>query len=256
MICKNCGEKTISKGKYCHGCGQKSNTHRLTLKHFFLHDILHGLFHLDKGLLKTLKEIFIRPGGVALDYIKGKRKRYYNFFYLLLIIIGIYVFLNSFTTALQNEIKVTGNESRKILAAIRDNKKLIIFSFIPILGLSSFIIFRKLRFTILEFFIPAVIAVIGSSVFNILSNTISLAKSNFKILDPYDIIYHLESVLELSILLFPMVTFAQFIKGYYSTAGKIWRLIIFYLLSFIIVIAASLVVLSIMRGNNSITLTY
>ena len=98
MICKNCGENTIGKGKYCHGCGQKSRTHRLTFKHFIEHDIIHGVLHLDRGLPLTLKEIFTRPGGVAMDYIEGKRKKYYNFFYLLLLIIGVVsILLTSFS---------------------------------------------------------------------------------------------------------------------------------------------------------------
>ena len=43
------------------------------MKHFVMHDLLHGVWHLEKGILFTLKETIIRPGQAALDYIKGKR---------------------------------------------------------------------------------------------------------------------------------------------------------------------------------------
>ncbi|RYD58971.1 MAG: DUF3667 domain-containing protein [Sphingobacteriales bacterium] len=85
--CLNCGAVLISK--YCHECGQKSDTHRITMSHLVKHDLVHGLWHFDKGLLYTLKESFLRPGHMAMDYISGKRIKYYNVFYLILIVIGI-----------------------------------------------------------------------------------------------------------------------------------------------------------------------
>lgn len=78
----NCSEP-VSK-KFCPNCGQKTDTHRITFKHFILHDILHGVWHFERGILFTLKEAIIRPGNAALDYISGKRVRYYNVFYLIL----------------------------------------------------------------------------------------------------------------------------------------------------------------------------
>ncbi len=251
MICKNCGEQTISKGKYCHSCGQKSDTHRLTLKHFIAHDVIHGVFHLDRGLLHTLKEIFTRPGGVALDYVQGKRKKYYNFFYLLLIIIGIYVFLRS-STALNPETDfVMEGASKKLGEFIKSNRKMMIFSLIPILGISSYIVFRRLQYTLLEFFIPAVIAVIGTNVFNIITYVITIIRSQFELEDRYDILYYIDTLLVTSILVFPLVTFAQFVKNHYSLSGKIFRLFIFYLLSVFIISVLLVLAAIIVTGSGS-----
>ena len=86
--CLNC-EKEVTD-KYCSGCGQKTDTHRISFKNFILHDILHGTFHIEKGILFTAKEALLRPGKAALDYIEGKRIKYYNVFYLVLITIGSY----------------------------------------------------------------------------------------------------------------------------------------------------------------------
>lgn len=59
-----------------------------------MHDLLHGIWHLEKGILFTIKETFMRPGQAALDYITGKRIRYYNVFYLSLLVIALNLLLS------------------------------------------------------------------------------------------------------------------------------------------------------------------
>lgn len=41
--CLNCDTELIAK--YYHNCGQKVDTHRITTRHFFFHDIVHGVWH-------------------------------------------------------------------------------------------------------------------------------------------------------------------------------------------------------------------
>lgn len=84
--CLNC-EKELTD-EFCSGCGQKSDTHRISFGNFIFHDVLHGTFHIEKGMLFTAKQALLSPGKAALDYISGKRKRYYNVFYFILIAIG------------------------------------------------------------------------------------------------------------------------------------------------------------------------
>ena len=79
--CLNCGKRLTDA--FCSGCGQKADTHRITFKNFIFHDVLHGTFHLDRGILFTVKQALTRPGQAALDYISGKRKPFYNVFYLI-----------------------------------------------------------------------------------------------------------------------------------------------------------------------------
>jgi hypothetical protein len=68
--------------------------------------MLHGVWHLEKGILFTLKEIFVRPGQAALDYIHGKRIRYYNVFYLSILLIGLNILLSHFYDGFRNDILV------------------------------------------------------------------------------------------------------------------------------------------------------
>ncbi len=70
VTCLNC-EHSIAE-KYCSCCGQKTSTHRYSLKHFVEHDFVHGVWHVDKGIVFTIKELFTRPGHSVREFILGK----------------------------------------------------------------------------------------------------------------------------------------------------------------------------------------
>lgn len=171
--CYNCGTKLV--GKYCSNCSQKSDTKRLDFKHFMQHDIIHGAFHFDKGLLYTLKEIMLRPGKVTNDYISGKRVRYYNFFYLSLLIIGFTLLLQSLH---QENITLTGKSATYIETRnfASKNIKYILLSFIPFFALSSRIVYRKVHFNIAEHTIIASVTLIYFLVLNLLSEVLDLTR--------------------------------------------------------------------------------
>jgi Protein of unknown function (DUF3667) len=93
--CRNCGAETIDK--YCHACGQKSYTSRLTLG-YFLHEIPHAVFHVDRGFGATLKGLATRPGETINHYLDGKRAQFFNPLTLMVIIAGISAFMFSALT--------------------------------------------------------------------------------------------------------------------------------------------------------------
>src|SRR5690349_14020826 len=92
--CKNCG--VAFQGKFCPNCAQRSDTHRFTLKHLF-HESLHALTHTDKGMLLLIKEMFLKPGKVAREFVAGKRKTYFNPITFLLITTALSIFLSKTT---------------------------------------------------------------------------------------------------------------------------------------------------------------
>lgn len=157
MTCLNCERPT--KENFCSFCGQKTDTHKITFKHFFFHDILHGVWHFEKGILFTLKQALIRPGKAALDYISGKRIRFYNVFYLTLLLIGLNIFINHIQNQLShyyfntNLEPQTDGAGKNIDTFLSDNSKLILFSFIPLLAINSFIFFRRKKLNFSEHFI-------------------------------------------------------------------------------------------------------
>jgi len=115
--CVNCKRQLNPDFKVCPECGQKVNIHRFTVSHI-LHELLHAFTHADKGALHLLKELAIRPGTVLQEYIlEGKRKKYFNPFTLLLIILGFSVFMNSIFHPFQKNQYITEEQMAKAKTA-------------------------------------------------------------------------------------------------------------------------------------------
>jgi hypothetical protein len=70
--CRNCGA-TLT-GAYCSACGQAGHIHRSLLS--LGHDILHGVFHFEGKVWRTIPELFIRPGRLTRRYIDGERAKF------------------------------------------------------------------------------------------------------------------------------------------------------------------------------------
>jgi hypothetical protein len=159
--CKNCG--TEFEGKFCNNCSQKANTHRFTIGHFG-HDFLHALTHTDKGIFFLMKELFVRPGKVALEYNAGKRKKYFNPITYLLIMLAVQIFAGQktkiydayidqteqFVNSIAKSDKKVRETAGKALkdakvqqAKVLENNKIVTFAMLPILALITWIFFRK-----------------------------------------------------------------------------------------------------------------
>lgn len=227
--CLNCEQAVTSN--YCQNCGQKSNTHAITLKHFLFHDIIHGVWHLEKGILLTIKETFTRPGQAALDYINGKRVKYYNVFYLILMLIG----LNILTVHYHHEINPSSaakniDDGLKIMNFLSNNVKMVLLGFVPLIALNAFLIFRRLKLNLAEHFIIGGINLLGILVLCLFPNLLSL-------LDAFKEIKSFISILKIIcfflIVLFPFWTYFNATYKRYSILGFIWRILVFYMLLFI-----------------------
>jgi hypothetical protein len=73
VACSNCGAPI--SGQFCAACGQSRDAltqpfHRLALEQ------LGDIFSWDGRLVATLRALFVRPGGVARDFVDGKRVCY------------------------------------------------------------------------------------------------------------------------------------------------------------------------------------
>ena len=72
-VCKNCGNSF--EGKFCNQCGQRADLERLDWR-FFLHNLEHAVFHIDRGIIYTINQLFRRPGYAIKEYVGGKRVNY------------------------------------------------------------------------------------------------------------------------------------------------------------------------------------
>ena len=93
QVCLNCNYPVPDR--YCGHCGQDAHhTHRLTLRDM-PHDVLHSIWHVDKGILYTLKTMVRRPGFTIRAYLAGKRVDHFRPLSLLFLITGVYALLFS-----------------------------------------------------------------------------------------------------------------------------------------------------------------
>lgn len=171
--CLNCNE-SVAKN-FCPNCGQKTDTQRITLKKFLAHDIVHGVWHFERGILFTLKEALSRPGKAALDYISGKRVRYYNVFYLTLLLIGLNLFINHIQNQLSHHyfntsLEPEGDQAGKSIDLfLKNNAKIIIFSFIPLFAINSRLLYRRKKLNFSEHFIISGMMFLGVMVITTIS---------------------------------------------------------------------------------------
>ncbi len=71
-VCLNCGTALI--GEFCHACGQNGHVHK-TLSSIG-HDLLHGVFHFEGKVWRTVPMLVTHPGSLTRRYIDGERARF------------------------------------------------------------------------------------------------------------------------------------------------------------------------------------
>lgn len=110
--CLNCG--TMLLGSHCHACGQAAHVHR-TLGAFF-HDLLHGVFHFEGKIWRTLPMLAWRPGRLTREYIDGRRASYVSPIALFL----FSVFLMFAAAGLTNSAHVVDRSAQGIASEVRE----------------------------------------------------------------------------------------------------------------------------------------
>jgi len=82
--CRNCHYPLARDAKYCHKCGQKNSTGRITFG-MMVSEFMEATFNLDSKIYKTIFHLPI-PGRLTTEYFKGRHKRYVHPVRLVLII--------------------------------------------------------------------------------------------------------------------------------------------------------------------------
>ncbi len=136
--CLNCNENVV--GNYCSNCGQKTSTHQFSIKHFFVHDFLHGILHLDKGLPYTIKELFTRPGHSIREYVQGKRIKHFNYFATVIFILALDHFVSGW---FHIDVAKFMSSSTGFLKVAKEYSKILSFLGVPFYALVSYLMFKK-----------------------------------------------------------------------------------------------------------------
>jgi hypothetical protein len=148
--CLNCNQSITTN--FCGNCGQKSTTHRYSLKHFIEHDFIHGVWHIDKGILYTVKALFTRPGHSVREYVLGKRAGYFNFITLLLLLVAMAGVIAHYSHL--NMADLMPESSKKTMTSLQrfttTYPRVFLLITIPIYALFSYIWFSKAKFNYSE----------------------------------------------------------------------------------------------------------
>ncbi|RZJ28516.1 MAG: DUF3667 domain-containing protein [Flavobacterium sp.] len=247
MLCLNCSHE-ITKN-FCANCGQKANTHRITFRHFITHDLLHGVWHIERGILFTAKQALVRPGQAALDYIAGKRIRYYNVFYLCLLVIGVHLALTHLYDAINPARLKSDPDDQKVIEFLSHYLKVILLGVVPVIAFNAKLLFGRLKLNWAEHFIISGVNLLGMllvSIFFLFFNFING-------IIPSVALGWLEVIAFLALAVYPSWTYGNAIKGKYSWLGKCWRLTFFNFLIIIETLAIfSLIFYSINHNSDLI----
>lgn len=139
--CLNCGSALELSQHFCPQCGQKADTHRISLGHIW-HDLIHAVTHADKSIFSLVWQLLLRPGTVAREYVEGKRMKYFNPFTFLILVVGIasIILISSGFTNFSGNSRVPPNP---VSGFFNKHINLIIFLNVPFLALFGTLFFRK-----------------------------------------------------------------------------------------------------------------
>lgn len=113
-------------------CGQKLDSKRLSL-HAIGHDLLHHFVHIDRSAFSLIRLLLVQPGAVALDYVQGKRKRYFGPFAFLVVMVAAasaVIAFTGFQAVLSRNPNVVGDFLQRHI-------NLVMFAEVPLLAAFS-----------------------------------------------------------------------------------------------------------------------
>lgn len=86
--CKNCGFEPIDH--YCLKCGQRTQK-RFSVRYII--EELFSVFEFEKGFLKNIVELTLRPAKMIEEYLNGKTKDFYSPFSYFLVSMTVFLFI-------------------------------------------------------------------------------------------------------------------------------------------------------------------
>ncbi|MCX8524158.1 DUF3667 domain-containing protein [Chryseobacterium formosus] len=154
--CRNCHHSLNEDDKFCSKCGQNTDTHKINL-HYVIHELIHGILHLDGGIIHTTKALFTKPGIMIREYLEGKRKNHFSPIIFIVILSTILVLIKHYlyNDHIINAAKLNTNNQSEIgkrilqiavpaLEWIFSHLTLLYLIQIPILAIGFYFIFKKM----------------------------------------------------------------------------------------------------------------
>ncbi len=110
-------------------------------------DVLHALTHADKSVLSLIGALTVRPGDVALDFVRGKRRSHFNPFTFFVVLMGVAALALSASNFIDF---VATSPSNPVSAFLQRHLNVLIFVQWPLLAAFSGLLFRSKGFNFAE----------------------------------------------------------------------------------------------------------
>lgn len=153
--CLNCTTTLQHDHQFCPKCGQKTDIHRLDVKHLS-HDIIHYFTHADKSIFRLVWLLLKQPGATVREYLHGARKKYFppvNFFLIAVAIMAISAkVFNTFSMDFmmtRNGVTTTGSAA-ELLTFINAKINWIYIAFIPVFTFLYWIFYTRRKYNYIE----------------------------------------------------------------------------------------------------------
>lgn len=146
MNCLNCHSNIRHQERFCPQCGQRTDVKRLETS-VVLKNAFQSFYSLDSGFLYLLLWLPTRPGIISREYVQGKRKKYFNPFTFLVIVIGVTSFISAYFNLLAPSISEMENPVSQFMSR---HINLIIFLTVPVIGFFTYLLFKKEKMNFAE----------------------------------------------------------------------------------------------------------
>ena len=163
--CANCGRPIDGpEQNFCPVCGQRTPVHRINW-HFLGHELQHGIFHVDGGIIYSLRQLLTRPGHTIREYIRGRRVPHFKPVLMIMILGAVVTVLSKYlleSGGLIPTSPLTINEGarglepgsrdaqivknfREALSWMNEHLAITLIALIPFYAMSMRMAFRKFR---------------------------------------------------------------------------------------------------------------
>lgn len=144
--CLNCNNPVIEN--FCSNCGQKK--YKRIDKKYIWDEIQYTVFHTNKGLLFSVKNILKNPGKTAKEFIDGNRVNHYKPILLVFVLSGIATLVSFKVLNLKEMMSdyfsqqhMNSNFMNDLMSFLSSYNSFLMVLLIPLFALTTKIAFRK-----------------------------------------------------------------------------------------------------------------
>jgi hypothetical protein len=143
--CLNCDSTISAAARFCPNCSQRTDTARLSFADM-TRDLMHAFVNVERGPLVFAWALLTRPGGIAREYVEGRRRRYYGPFATLAVLVG----LAALALNLSGFQVLSQEVSSASAAVLQQHFNVVLLAQLPLLGIACALLFRDARLTLPE----------------------------------------------------------------------------------------------------------